>query len=90
MSRAAPFVLAALLAAPALAQVPADAGARRALLIATVEAHGCRLTDAQADAVLPPLGFVKDDTRPIFQALISEGLAEADGDALVLKTENCL
>ncbi len=91
MSRAALFAAfaATLPAVPALAEAADDAG-KRALLIATIEDHGCRLTEALADEVLPPLGFVMEETRPIFQALMGEGLAELDGDVLVLRTEACL
>ena len=67
-----------------------DVSARRTEFIAVVEASGCRLDQADNEAVLVPAGFTDAEAGALGGLLLSEGVAELaeDGD-LILLTENC-
>jgi len=57
--------------------------------ISVFEEHGCRLTEAVAQSILPPLGFDRDATRALVGQLLAEGLMEVSGSTAILKTETC-
>ncbi|VDC31709.1 hypothetical protein [Pseudogemmobacter humi] len=90
MRRAVPLLL-AVLAGPAFADTPPPGTDWKVLLVETVEAHGCVMTEEEAATMLPALGFEIDWTPSIVAELMDEGLVEMrESDfALVLKTENC-
>ncbi|MEM7189830.1 MAG: hypothetical protein AAF439_09480 [Pseudomonadota bacterium] len=79
---------------PAVLAQDADyAPERRALLVSIIEQSGCKV-----DGVNPPQSFLdameehafdRDETQAIAGALLSEGLATADGPSLILKSGKC-
>lgn len=75
-------------AAPAAPDAPSADG-RREEFIAVVRGNGCTMTEDEADLLLPAAGFDKDESRTIARALMSEGLASAEGDSFALGTELC-
>jgi hypothetical protein len=79
-------LIAALLPVMAAAQ---DTAPGRDAFVAAVEAAGCHLTQADAGAVLQPLGFTPDVTQKIVDDLVAEGVATVDETGLTLKTETC-
>lgn len=70
---------------------PDFAPERGAELLAVVRAESCLLTDARAQAVLPPLGFTPIETRDVVTVLVDGGLATVDeaGSALRLADDLC-
>ncbi|MCB5409838.1 hypothetical protein [Pseudogemmobacter faecipullorum] len=77
---------------PALAfAAPPEGTDWNALLIETIEANDCVMTEADADDILPGLGFEKDWIATVVFELMEAGQAEfRDGDgALIVKTEKC-
>ncbi|WP_112308894.1 hypothetical protein [Pseudogemmobacter bohemicus] len=81
-----------LLAGPALAQEMPPAGTDwKALLIETIEANGCSMSEEQASNMLPPLGFSEDWTAVIVEEMVTEGSARLDETtwSLTVKTEKC-
>jgi hypothetical protein len=50
---------------------------------------GCFMAEADADAVLIPLGFSKDAVQDWVDELVDDGLAKIDEAGLTLKTEKC-
>ncbi len=82
----------AFAAMPALAQDTPPAGTDwKALLIETIEANGCSMTEEIAEKVLPPLGFEQGWTAEIVEGMIAHGVAVLDETtwSLTLKTEKC-
>ena len=80
------------LALPALAfAAPPEGTDWNALLIETIEANDCVMTEADADDILPGLGFETEWTATVVLELLEAGQAEfRDGDgALLVKTEKC-
>lgn len=90
--------VAALLAAAADAPAPqvealglADRvdPARGAAFLSEVRATGCAMTEAQAAAVLPGLGFDQAEVQDIAELLAAAGLAGLVDDAFTLSPELC-
>ena len=82
----------AFAAMPALAQDTPPAGTDwKALLIETLEANGCSMTEEVAEKVLPPLGFEQGWTAVIVEEMVADGVAALDETtwSLVLKTGKC-
>lgn len=76
------------LAAPAGAQ---DLVRRAAAFVAVVQANGCALTEAQAEALLPPAGLDMADAQAA-AALMNRGrlfTVDADGETLRLVPDLC-
>ena len=63
------------------------------LLVKAIADNGCKMTEAEADKVLPGLGFSTNWTLQVVQGLVAEGradLTEINGDPVVIvKTEAC-
>lgn len=76
-----------LAAGPALAGDPV----RAALFIDTVRANDCAMTEAEAGATLPGLGFDQDETRLLVEVLYEATLVgfSDDWDSLILAQELC-
>jgi hypothetical protein len=71
----------------------AAAGSERAeLLIALVEANGCRMSGQEATEILPRHDFTQEETQRITTDLFSAGLIRIDRetDTLILRTEECM
>lgn len=84
---AAVLLLAVAGAAPAGAQVPANAAA----FVALVQANDCAITESQAQALLPPAGLTMDDAQDA-AAVMNRGRlfsVDADGETLRLTPELC-
>lgn len=66
-------------------------GERAELLIALVEANGCRMSGQEATEILPQHDFTQQETQRITADLFSEGLIRIDRqtDTLILRTEEC-
>jgi hypothetical protein len=56
-------------------RIDPDAGAR---LVGAIRAEGCALTEARADAVLPPLGFQPETVQDLVALMLDAGLAGLD------------
>ncbi len=65
------------------------AGGRAGELAALIAANGCRMTEDEAEGILPPAGFDKDESRAIVDAWTADGAVSFDGDALVLGEALC-
>lgn len=63
--------------------------ARGAAFLAEVRATGCAMTEAQAAAVLPGLGFDQAEVQDIAELLAAAGLAGLVDDAFTLSPELC-
>lgn len=72
------------------AMAATGADVRQAQLVKALEQNGCRMSEARAEKVLPPLGFTQDETRVIVGRMQAAGLANIDlSGSLILMTENC-
>ena len=73
--------------------IPAVGGAdpSRTDLIGLVEANDCRMTGAEASAILPEDDFTRVETQEITADLLVDGLIriDRDTDTLILTTEGC-
>lgn len=71
--------------------VPDFAPERGATLIGAVRDAGCSLSDAEAEDVLPPLGFSPVEARDIVTLLVETGQAQIDatGSAMMLDAALC-
>lgn len=75
---------------PALAQgLPEADPARAALLIDTIRANDCGLTEEEAAETLPDLGFEMEESQGIVMVLIVTALADFEGERLVLAESLC-
>lgn len=63
--------------------------ARGAVFLGAVRANGCTMTEAQAEATLPALGFTQDQVQDLAGLLIVTGRAGLEGEALVLPPDLC-
>lgn len=88
----------ALLAAAAAAPAPGarflDLGervdpARGADFIGAVRTAGCLMSEDQAEAILPPLGFAPEDVQDIAGLLMITGRAGMAGDSFALHPDLC-
>ena len=61
----------------------------RARFITVVEVNGCKMTNDEADALLPKAGFTPEVAGPIVEGLLAEGLAVMDETEFTLKTGKC-
>ena len=52
-------------------------------------ANSCRLNEGQMDALLPPAGFTRDNIKPVFGYLESNGEMGEDGPDLVFYNDAC-
>ncbi len=79
--------LAALIAAPAAAQTPAQKDA----LIAAMNDSDCTLTTAEAGAVMPQLGISRAAAIALSRQMMAEGIATfgSDEETLVLLPPAC-
>jgi hypothetical protein len=84
------LALSALLLSPSGAFAETEAELRERF-IAAVRDNGCRMTEDEADAILPGLGFEKDAVAAIIPDLEADGVIELDDDKfnLTLRAEGC-
>jgi hypothetical protein len=61
----------------------------RAVVTAALADNGCRLTEDQGAAVLPDYGLSIDDSEPVVEAMIADGVAIFSGGELVLAPSVC-
>ena len=79
--------------APAEAAAPVASGVDMAMVATLREiflANSCRLTEDQMDALLPPAGFTRDNIKPVFGYLETNGEVGEDGDDLVFYNDACV
>ncbi|MFN3938641.1 MAG: hypothetical protein ACK4KW_13815 [Gemmobacter sp.] len=77
---------AALVSAPLAAQ-PTDA--QKASLQSAIEAHGCKVSAENNEAILAAAGLTEADAATVVQALLDAGNAVIEGGELVLKSGTC-
>ncbi len=81
------FVLPALLFA---GTATADGKPTERHLLEIIRANGCQITQEEADRLLPPHGFTKDQTRKIGRKWKKKGMLSTKvWGALALKEEAC-
>jgi hypothetical protein len=87
---ALPLIL-LLAAVPASAQSAAESAdpERAALLIATIRANDCAMTEDEAADSLPGLGYDMTESQAIVSVLLSAGLVGFDNDRLILDDALC-
>ncbi len=79
--------------APAEVATPEAPGVDMAMVASLREiflANSCRLTEDQMDALLPPAGFTRDNIKPVFGYLETNGEVGEDGDDLVFYNDACV
>ncbi len=60
-----------------------------AALVQLVRANGCAMTQDEAGAILPPMGYAPEQTQDIAAILVEGWMAEIDGDTLRLTEAAC-
>lgn len=85
--RILPALLLAALASPAWAETPE----RAMILIDAIRANDCAMTEAEANAALPALGLMQQETQGFIDLLFRAGLAEysEERQALILPEAFC-
>lgn len=86
IKRIAGLALAATLALPAQAIEPD----RAAAFIDALRGNDCAMSEAEADTLLPPLGFVQSETMEIVEVLMGAGLAGLSDDFTTLELDAAL
>ena len=70
--------------------IPADDVAqRKAILVAMIEAHDCKMSNETGEAVLLPAGFTEEEIPLMVLGLAKDELALLDDAGVTLLTENC-
>ena len=82
------FALFLVLTTPALAEEVDPA--RSDLLMQLIRDNGCKMTDVEADVILPKHGFDRRETRDIIRAWRKEGKLDMGGPlGLILSDDAC-
>ncbi len=88
----APYCVSANSPAAPIEEAPVEPGIDMGMVAALREiflANSCRLAEDEMDALLPPVGFTKDNIKPVFGYLEANGEMGEDGPDLVFYNDAC-